>query len=217
MANGFVGRVLGHRALPIVWEEMKRFTARRSAATPDEVWFVQHPAIFTLGLNGDPSHVLDPADIPVLKIDRGGQVTYHGPGQLVAYTLLDIGRLKMGVRGLVETLEQAVIDTVAGYGLEAYGRRDAPGVYVHGCKLAALGLRISRQCSYHGLALNVDMDLEPFARINPCGFASLPVTQISELCGAADIGTVREDLERNLRARLAACGKTPHGKPVRAA
>ena len=206
LANGFVGRVLGYRPLPVVWEEMKRFTARRDAETPDEVWFVEHPAIFTLGLNGDTSHVLQPADIPVVKIDRGGQVTYHGPGQLVAYTLLNLTRLKLDVRCLVEALERAVIDTVAEYGIAAYGRRDAPGVYVDGCKLAALGLKISRQCSYHGLALNVDMDLEPFSRINPCGFESLPVTQIRELCGVAEIAAVREDLERNLRACLAPPG-----------
>ena len=203
VANGFVGRILGYRPLPVVWEEMKRFTARRDTGTPDEVWFAEHPAIFTLGLNGDANHVLHPADIPVLKIDRGGQVTYHGPGQLVAYTLLNLTRLKLDVRSLVEALERAVIDTVAEYGIAAYGRRDAPGVYVDGCKLAALGLKISRQCSYHGLALNVDMDLEPFSRINPCGFESLPVTQVSALCGVADIATVRGDLERNLQARLA--------------
>ncbi len=214
MANGFVGRVLGYRPLPTVWEEMKRFTARRNPDTPDEVWFVQHPAIFTLGLNGDPSHVRHPADIPVLKIDRGGQVTYHGPGQLVAYTLVDLARLKLGVRGLVEALERAVIDTVAEYGIDAVGRRDAPGVYVDGCKLAALGLKISRQCSYHGLALNVDMDLEPFSRINPCGFESLPVTQISELCGTADIATVRADLERNLHAHLVPPRGGKAGRPT---
>ena len=203
MVDGFVRRVLGQRPLPAVWEEMKRFTAERTEDTRDEVWFVEHPAIFTLGLNGDAAHVLDPADIPVLKIDRGGQVTYHGPGQLVAYTLLDLARLKVGVRGLVEALEYAVIDTAAEYGIEAYGRRDAPGVYVEGCKLAALGLKISRQCSYHGIALNVNMDLEPFTRINPCGFEALPVTDLRSLCGVADIARVRNDLERNLRGRLA--------------
>ena len=181
---------------------MKRFTAERTEDTRDEVWFVEHPAIFTLGLNGNTAHVLDPGNIPVLKVDRGGQVTYHGPGQLVAYTLLDLARLKIGVRGLVEALEYAVIDTAAEYGIEAYGRRDAPGVYVDGCKLAALGLKISRQCSYHGIALNVNMDLEPFTRINPCGFEALRVTDLRSLCGVADVGRVRNDLERNLRGRL---------------
>ena len=202
VAGGCVGRVLGQQPLPDVWEEMKHFTAERDDATRDEVWFVQHPAIYTLGLNGDPAHVIDAADIPVLKIDRGGQVTYHGPGQLVAYTLLDLARLRLGIRGLVEALERAVIGTVAEYGVTAYARRDAPGVYVDGCKLAALGLKISRQCSYHGIAMNVNMDLEPFGRINPCGFEALPVTDLRSLCGVADIGRVRNDLERNLRVRL---------------
>ena len=182
---------------------MKRFTAERAEDTRDEVWFVEHPPIFTLGLNGDAAHVLEAGDIPVLKIDRGGQVTYHGPGQLVAYTLLDLGRLKLGIRGLVEALERAVADTVAAYGIEARGRRDAPGVYVEGRKLAALGLKISRQCSYHGIALNVDMDLEPFSRINPCGFEALAVTDLRSLGVGADMGRVRENLERKLRVRLA--------------
>ena len=203
MAGGFVRHDLEQRLLPVVWEEMKRFTAERTEDTRDEVWFVEHPAIFTLGLNGNTAHVLDPGNIPVLKVDRGGQVTYHGPGQLVAYTLLDLARLKIGVRGLVEALEYAVIDTAAEYGIEAYGRRDAPGVYVDGCKLAALGLKISRQCSYHGIALNVNMDLEPFKRINPCGFEALAVTDLRSLGVLADIGQVRDDLERNLRDRLA--------------
>ena len=202
VADGFVGRVLGLRPLPAVWEEMKRFTAERSRDTRDEVWFVEHPAIYTLGLNGNAAHILDAGDIPVLKVDRGGQVTYHGPGQLVAYTLLDLARLKLGIRSLVETLERAVVDTAAEYGIEACGRRDAPGVYVDGCKLAALGLKISRQCSYHGIALNVDMDLEPFSRINPCGFEALPVTDLSTLGVTVDMGRVLEDLERNLRVRL---------------
>ena len=202
VVDGFVGRVLGQRPLPAVWEEMKRFTAERSRDTRDEVWFVEHPAIFTLGLNGNAAHILDAGDIPVLKVDRGGQVTYHGPGQLVAYTLLDLARLKLGIRSLVEALERAVVDTAAEYGIEARGRRDAPGVYVDGCKLAALGLKISRQCSYHGIALNVDMDLEPFSRINPCGFEALPVTDLSTLGVTVDMGRVLEDLERNLRVRL---------------
>ena len=202
VAGGFAARDLGQRPLPTVWEEMKRFTAGRTEDTRDEVWFVEHPAIFTLGLNGNAAHILNAGDIPVLKVDRGGQVTYHGPGQLVAYTLLDLVRLKLGIRGLVEALERAVVDTVAEYGVQARGRRDAPGVYVDGCKLAALGLKISRRCSYHGIALNVDMDLEPFSRINPCGFEALPVTDLRSLCGIDDVGRVRDDLERNLRIQL---------------
>ena len=202
VSDDFVARNLGRRPLPTVWEEMKRFTAERSPDTRDEVWFVEHPAIYTLGLNGNAAHVLDAGDIPVLKVDRGGQVTYHGPGQLVAYTLLDLARLKLAIRSLVEALERAVVDMAAEYGIEACGRRDAPGVYVDGCKLAALGLKISRQCSYHGIALNVNMDLEPYSRINPCGFEALPVTDLRSLCGVGDIERVRGDLERNLRVRL---------------
>jgi len=181
---------------------MKRFTDQRTGETLDEIWFVEHPRIFTLGLNANPSHILDARDIPVLKIDRGGQATYHGPGQLVAYLMFDLRRSKMSVRGVVEALETAVVDTVAAYGIEAYGRRDAPGVYVSGRKLAAVGLRIRRYCSYHGVAVNVDMNLEPFQRINPCGFEGLEVTQLSELCGVADVARVREDLEAKLRDGL---------------
>jgi len=190
---------------------MKRFTDERDAGTPDEVWFVEHPSVFTLGLNADPSHVLRPGEIPVMKIDRGGQVTYHGPGQLVAYTLLDLRRAKMSVRGVVEALEGAVIDTAAAYGIEAYGRRDAPGVYSGNRKLAAIGLRIRRHCSYHGIAVNVAMDLKPFRRINPCGFEDLEVTQLSELCGVTDIQAVRGDLEFMLRKRFAGTTKRARG------
>ncbi len=188
--------------LPAVWADMKRFTDDRDAQTSDEVWFVEHPPIFTLGLNADRSHVLMPGQIPVLQIDRGGQVTYHGPGQLVVYPLLDLKRLKISVRGLVQALEAAVIDTVASYGIEAYGRRDAPGVYVAGRKLAAVGLRIRRHCSYHGIAINVDMELEPFQRINPCGFENLEVTQLCQLSTVHELAKLRRDLEPQLMLRL---------------
>lgn len=188
-------RDLGKRPLEAVWDEMQRFTDARAADTADEIWFVEHPPIFTLGLNAKEGHVIDAGDIPVLRIDRGGQVTYHGPGQLVAYTLIDIKRRKMSVRSLVESLESVVIDTVAGYGIEAYGRRDAPGVYVGDAKLAAVGLRVRRYCAYHGIALNVSMDLEPFGRINPCGFEGLEVTQLSELCGVESMSRVQADLQ----------------------
>ena len=190
---------------------MKRFTDERDAGTPDEVWFVEHPSVFTLGLNADPSHVLRPGEIPVMKIDRGGQVTYHGPGQLVAYTLLDLRRAKLSVRGVVEALEGAVIDTAAAYGIEAYGRRDARGVYSGKRKFAAIGLRIRRHCSYHGIAVNVAMDLKPFRRINPCGFEDLEVTQLSELCGVTDIQAVRGELEFMLRKRFAGTTKRARG------
>jgi len=197
-----LSRDLGLQALPDVWADMKRFTDARDPETSDEVWFVEHPPIFTLGLNADRAHLLTPGDIPVLKIDRGGQVTYHGPGQLVIYTLVDLKRLKISVRGLVQALEAAVIDTVAQYGVEAYGRRDAPGVYVDGKKLAAVGLRVRRYCSYHGVAINVDMDLEPFQQINPCGFEGLEVTQLSQISAVSELTAVRRDIEPQLRSRL---------------
>ncbi len=200
--SSFLCRDLGLQPLPAVWADMKRFTDERDAETPDEVWFVEHPPIFTLGLNADRSHLLTPGQIPVLQIDRGGQVTYHGPGQLVVYLLLDLKRLGIGLRGLVRALEAAVIDAVAGYGVEAYGRRDAPGVYVVGRKLAAVGLRIRRYCSYHGIAINVDMDLEPFQRINPCGFENLEVTQLSQLSTVHELAKLRRDLEPQLKLRL---------------
>lgn len=195
-------RDLGHRPLEAVWDEMQRFTDARTADTLDEVWFVEHPPIFTLGLNAREGHVIDPGDIPVVRIDRGGQVTYHGPGQLVAYTLIDIKRRKLTVRALVELLESAVIDTVAEYGIEAHGRRDAPGVYVGEAKLAAVGLRVRRYCAYHGIAVNVAMDLEPFGRIDPCGFEGLEVTQLSALCDVGSLSRVRADLEARFERAL---------------
>ncbi len=181
---------------------MRRFTTDRGADTPDEIWLLEHPPVYTLGLNADPAHVLAAGDIPVLRTDRGGQVTYHGPGQLVAYVLLDLGRRALGVRALVSLLEQAVVATLARYDITAAGNPRAPGVYVAGAKLASLGLRIRRNCSYHGLALNVAMDLAPFARINPCGFEGLRVTQLAELGGPTDPDRVGRDLEAALRAGL---------------
>jgi lipoyl(octanoyl) transferase len=181
---------------------MQQFTDRRDATTPDELWLVEHPPVFTLGMNGKPEHLLDPGDIPVVNIDRGGQVTYHGPGQLVAYLLLDLKRRKLGVRMLVERIEQAVIDLLADYGIEARGRRDAPGVYVGEKKIAALGLRVRRGCSYHGLALNVNMDLAPFKRINPCGHAGLEVTRLADLGGPDSIDAVAPALCAGLARQL---------------
>ncbi|MGI9259672.1 MAG: lipoyl(octanoyl) transferase LipB [Gammaproteobacteria bacterium] len=200
--SALIYRELGVKPLPDVWADMQRFTDARDPETQDEVWFVEHPPIFTLGLNGDRSHLLNPGDIPVLKIDRGGQVTYHGPGQLVAYTLIDLKRRKLSVRGLVQALEAAVVDTVAAYGVEAVGCREAPGVYVGDAKLAAVGLRVRRYCSYHGIAINVAMELEPFSRINPCGFENLEVTQLSALCDVNEVSSVRRDLEPYLNYRL---------------
>jgi len=197
-----VFRDLGLRPLEAVWEEMQRFTDSRTVDTRDEIWFVEHPPIFTLGLNAKESHVINPGDIPVLRVDRGGQVTYHGPGQLIAYTLVDLRRRHLTVRSLVELLEMTVIDTVARYGLEAHGRRDAPGVYVGDAKLAAVGLRVRRHCAYHGIAVNVSMDPEPFSRINPCGFEGLDVTQLSELCGVDELTRVRADLQHEFETKL---------------
>lgn len=175
------------------WKAMQSFTETRSAGTRDEIWFLEHPPVFTLGLNAKPEHVLAPGDIPVVQIDRGGQVTYHGPGQLVIYPLIDIKRAQFGVRQLVIALETAVIRMVADWHIEAHSKREAPGVYVKECKLASVGLRIRRSCSYHGLALNVAMDLEPFQRINPCGYVGLEVTDLRSL--GVTVG-VREVVER---------------------
>jgi len=196
-------RHLGMQEYEPTWRRMQSFTESRDADTPDELWFLQHPPVFTLGLNGSREHLLAPGDIPVVQVDRGGQVTYHGPGQLVVYPLLDLDRSGLGVRGLVCALERAVIRCVAGYGIEAQGDRDAPGVYVEGRKLASIGLRIRRNCSYHGLSFNLDMDLEPFTRINPCGFSQLEVTQLSALGVEHGMERVTADLEAALRVELA--------------
>ena len=188
--------------MPDVWAEMQSFTAARTAGTADEIWFVEHPPVFTLGMRGDRSHLLAPGDIPVVQLDRGGQVTYHGPGQVVAYVLLDVRRLNLSVRSLVQALESAVVDTVAAYGVKAVPRRDAPGVYVDGKKLGAIGLRVRRNGSYHGLAVNVSMDLTPFKRIHPCGFEDLEVTQLADLCAVNDPLRFRTDLAPRLMGRL---------------
>jgi lipoyl(octanoyl) transferase len=163
------------------WEAMRGFTEMRTPETTDEIWLVEHPPVFTLGRNGDPAHILNATGIPIVESDRGGQVTYHGPGQLVAYTLFDLNRLGIGIRSLVSGLENAVIRTLSQYGIKAEARRDAPGVYVDGRKIASLGLRIRKGYSYHGLSMNVDMDLTPFGAINPCGHPGLEVTQLVEL------------------------------------
>jgi len=182
-----VVRWLGRVPYEPTWRAMQQFTEQRDADTPDELWLLEHEPVFTLGMNADPSHVLAPADIPVVRIDRGGQVTYHGPGQLVVYPLIDVRRARLGVRDLVTALERAVIELAARYGIAAACRAAAPGVYVDDRKLASVGLRIRRGGSYHGLALNVNMDLEPFARINPCGYAGLAMTQLAALGGPDDV------------------------------
>jgi len=195
-------RWLGRVAYEPTWRAMQRFVDGRGPDTADELWFLEHPPVFTLGMNSRPEHLLAPGAIPVVQIDRGGQVTYHGPGQLVVYPLLDLERAGLGVRALVEGIERAIVATVAQWGIVAAGRRDAPGVYVGARKLASVGLRIRRGCSYHGLALNVAMDLEPFRRINPCGYAGLEMTQLSELGGPPDVGAAAEALAPRLLAEL---------------
>lgn len=181
---------------------MEEFTARRTPATPDELWLVEHHPVFTLGLTGRREHLHDPGAIPVVHSDRGGQTTYHGPGQAVLYTLLDLRRLGLGVRPLVTALEAAVVDLLAGYGIAACPRPDAPGVYVDGAKIAALGLRVRRGCSYHGIALNVTTDLAPFSRIDPCGHRGLAVTRLADLGVEDDCETVGVRLAELLAARL---------------
>ena len=184
------------------WHAMQAFTAARGPDTPDEIWLLEHPPVFTLGLAGKREHILQTTDIPIIPIDRGGQVTYHGPGQVVAYLLLDLKRRGYGVRELVARMEQAVIDLLVGYAVTAERRERAPGVYVGGKKIAALGLRIKQGMSYHGLALNVDMDLTPFTHINPCGYAGLEATQLKDLGVAADWDAVSRALGAMLQERL---------------
>ncbi len=180
------------------WRAMQRFTAERTADTLDEIWLVQHPPTYTQGQAGKPEHLLNPTDIPVVKIDRGGQITYHGPGQIVAYVLLDLHRWKINVRELVRLMEQAVVDLLAEYGVKAAGRVDAPGVYVGDAKIASLGLKIKKGCSYHGLAFNVDMDLSPFDNINPCGYEGLRVTQCLEVGITVQLEELQAELTQNL-------------------
>ena len=195
-------RELGVREYEPVWRRMQAFTEDRGQETPDECWLVQHPAVFTLGLNGKAEHLLDPHEIPVIAVDRGGQVTYHGPGQLVMYLLLDLNRLGIGVRELVRKIEAAIIDLLASHGVPAQGREDALGVYIEDRKIAALGLRIKRGRSYHGLSLNVDMDLEPFQYINPCGYPGMAVTQLKDLGIDVDMTLLQQQLVQHLRRHL---------------
>jgi lipoyl(octanoyl) transferase len=195
-------RHLGLAEYEPTWRAMQRFTEQRDARTPDEIWFLEHPPVFTLGVNASRAHLLDPGDIPVVQVDRGGQVTYHGPGQLVVYPLVDLRRAALGIRAFVSALERAVIDLAAQYGIGAQSRREAPGVYVAGRKLASVGVRVRRGGSYHGLALNVALDLTPFGRINPCGYAGLQMTQLAELGGPGSVEECARELEPHLRRAL---------------
>ncbi|TAL90472.1 MAG: lipoyl(octanoyl) transferase LipB [Rhodanobacter sp.] len=187
-------RRLGRQPYAAAWKAMSAFTNNRTADTPDELWLLEHDPVFTLGQAGKMEHVLAPGDIPVLQVDRGGQVTYHGPGQIVGYPLIDLRRAGVGVRELVCRIEQALIDTLAHWHVAAVRREGAPGVYVGEAKIAALGLRVRRGCSFHGLAFNVAMDLEPFQRINPCGYKGLAVTQLLDLGGPSRLADVEEVL-----------------------
>lgn len=200
---GFAGRalpapVIRHLGLADyepTWRAMQRFTEVRGVATADEIWFLEHPPVFTLGLNASRAHLLAPGDIPVVQVDRGGQVTYHGPGQLVVYPLIDLKRAGLSVRDFVTALERGVIELAARFGIVAECRRQAPGVYVAGRKLASVGVRVRRGGSYHGLALNVALDLEPFRRINPCGYQGLQMTQLADLGGPASVAVCAAALE----------------------
>jgi len=174
-------RNLGLQDYESTWQDMQRFTEQRTAETVDEIWITEHPPVYTLGLNGKREHLFATGDIPVINSDRGGQVTYHGPGQLIIYTLIDIKRLNLGIRPLVTLLEQAMIFALAHYGIKAVARADAPGVYVNNKKIGSIGLRIKKNCSYHGLSLNNHIDLRPFDHINTCGYAGLEVTRLADL------------------------------------
>lgn len=195
-------RWLGRRPYAETMAAQQAFTDGRDGGTPDEIWWLEHDPVYTQGQAGRAEHVLAPGSIAVVQSDRGGQVTYHGPGQLVGYLLIDVRRRQLGVRALVSTIENAIISTLAGWGVDAAARADAPGVYVGAAKIASLGLRIRRGCSYHGLALNVDMDLEPFGRINPCGMAGLAVTQLADFGTKTDMVVVREALTAALLREL---------------
>ncbi|PKO82824.1 MAG: octanoyltransferase [Betaproteobacteria bacterium HGW-Betaproteobacteria-11] len=204
--NDILVRHLGRVDYAPTFAAMQAFTLARDAATADELWLCEHPPVFTQGLSGKPEHLLADVGIPVVHIDRGGQITYHGPGQVLAYLLLDLRRRNLKVRELVTRIEQAVIDLLAGYGIRAERKAGAPGVYADGCKIAALGLRVKNGCCYHGVALNVAMDLAPYRAINPCGYAGLSVTQLADLCitpdAERDIGNVGAALAAQLKAKL---------------
>lgn len=210
-ARPAIVRDLGRYAYEPVWRAMQGFTDARNDGTPDELWFVEHDPVFTLGQAGKDEHVLMPGDIPVIHVDRGGQVTYHGPGQIVLYPLLDLKRLGIGVRDYVCKIEQAIIDTLGEWNIGAQRKEGAPGVYVHGAKVAALGIRVRRGCSFHGLAFNIAMDLEPFRRINPCGYAGLEVVSMSDLGGPGGMDAVKPVLLAEIARQF---GLSPQSAPV---
>ncbi len=198
----FIVRKMGLSDYQTTWQAMKDFTNARTAETCDEIWFLQHPAVFTQGIAGKPEHLLYNTGIDLIKTDRGGQITYHGPGQIVAYLLLDIRRLKLGVRELVRSMENAVIEVLKDYDIKAAARIDAPGVYVDNAKIAALGLKIKKNFCYHGIAFNVDMDLTPFSYINPCGYQGLQVTQTKDLGITDELEILSNKLANRLQEKL---------------
>ena len=202
MKNTLIIRQLGNMDYTKVWQAMQAFTDNRDDNTRDELWIVEHPPVFTQGQAGKEEHLLMPGDIPVVKVDRGGQVTYHGPGQQVIYFMINLRRKKMGVRALVTLIENGLIASLADFNINAYAKADAPGVYVDDKKIASLGLRVRKGCSFHGLALNVNMDLGPFLRINPCGYAGLEMTQTSDLSGPTTIIDAANSLEKHLISLL---------------
>ena len=201
-------RMLGEQPYAETWEAMKVFTAERGPDTVDELWFLEHPRVYTQGQAGKAEHILAPGDIPVILVDRGGQVTYHGPGQLVVYLLLDLTRRKLGVRALVDAIEQAIVQCLDGLGIQAAPRPDAPGVHVGEAKIASLGLRVRRGCSFHGLALNVDMDMEPFTRINPCGYANMRMCQVKDFLPDVELPAISKRLSEALLQKLEIEGKS---------
>ena len=200
--NTVIVRQLGLRSYEPIWQKMQDFTDVRDDNSPDEIWFVEHEPVFTQGQAGKAEHVLAPGDIPVIQVDRGGQVTYHGPGQQMMYVLFNLRRLKIGVRELVTWLEECIVDMLQEYDINAYAKHDAPGVYVDDSKIASLGLRVRRGCSFHGLALNVNMDMSPFMRINPCGYAGMNMVQTSELNGPSQLDEVAQGLVKHMLKRL---------------
>ncbi|MBB1280352.1 lipoyl(octanoyl) transferase LipB [Pseudoalteromonas sp. SR41-1] len=200
--NTLIVRQLGRQRYMPIWQKMQGFTDTRDENTPDEIWLVEHESVFTQGQAGKDEHLLAPGDIEVIKVDRGGQVTYHGPGQQMMYVLFNLRRLKIGVRELVTWLEECIIESLAEYGIEAYAKADAPGVYVNDSKIASLGLRVRRGCSFHGLALNVNMDLSPFLRINPCGYAGMNMVQTKELDGPQNLESAGEGLVKHMIKKL---------------
>ena len=193
-SNTLIIKNLGLQSYFPVWQAMQDFTEQRKADTDDEIWLLEHPPVFTLGRNGKAEHLLKSTDIPLINIDRGGQITYHGPGQMIVYLLIDIKRRGLGVRKLISLIEQSIINTLADYQLSAYAKKEAPGVYIGEAKIAALGLRIKKGCSFHGLSLNVAMDLSPFKTINPCGYKELQIVQLSDYVADVQLLQVQQKL-----------------------